>query len=223
MIPCFLFSGDTSLSFPHVREDTGEGVRMNKRIINPTLFGPVVIMWAGFNGYPRVVRVLLSKPGLSAEVQASQAYPDMHEASCMEIDAVASAINGLLEGNNIEIPLESADLDSCSAFQQSVLRAEHRIPRGSVSTYRFIAAHLGKPNGARAVGNALANNPFPLIVPCHRAIRSDGHLGGFQGGLQMKRALLEKEGIRFDGSGKVVCEKFHYQGIKPGKGNLPLR
>jgi alkylated DNA nucleotide flippase Atl1 len=50
-----------------------------------------------------------------------------------------------------------------------------------------------------AVGHALAANPFPIIIPCHRAIRSDGSLGGYQGGLAMKRSLLEREGIRFDG------------------------
>jgi methylated-DNA-[protein]-cysteine S-methyltransferase len=70
--------------------------------------------------------------------------------------------------------------------------------------------HLGKPNGVRAVGNALANNPFPLIVPCHRAIRSDCHLGGYQGGLEMKRALLTKEGISFDSVGRVKCSRLHY-------------
>ena len=71
--------------------------------------------------------------------------------------------------------------------------------------------YLGKSNGARAVGNALANNPFPLIVPCHRAIRSDRHLGGYQGGLEMKRALLETEGIAFDKAGRVKCPLFHYK------------
>jgi methylated-DNA-[protein]-cysteine S-methyltransferase len=90
------------------------------------------------------------------------------------------------------------------------LRAEHAIPRGSVSTYGLIAAHVGVPGGARAVGNALAGNPFPLIVPCHRAIRSDLHLGGFQSGAEMKMALLEKEGIKFDSTGRVICKRLHY-------------
>jgi len=71
---------------------------------------------------------------------------------------------------------------------------------------------LGKQNGARAVGNALANNPFPLIVPCHRAIRADRQLGGYQGGLQMKLGLLKNEGIAFDDAGRVVCTRFHYEG-----------
>lgn len=117
----------------------------------------------------------------------------------------------LLEGASIDFSLDIADLDLCGEFQQRVLRAEHAIPRGAVSTYKLIAAHLGVPDGARAVGNALAQNPFPLIVPCHRAIRSDRKLGGYQGGLEMKRALLAKEGITFDGSGRVQCSRFHYE------------
>jgi methylated-DNA-[protein]-cysteine S-methyltransferase len=92
-----------------------------------------------------------------------------------------------------------------------VLLAEYRILRGSVSTYKLIAKHLGKQNGARAVGNALAANPFPVIVPCHRAIRSDRHLGGYQGGLAMKRALLYQESIQFDSAGRVICNHFHYE------------
>jgi methylated-DNA-[protein]-cysteine S-methyltransferase len=84
---------------------------------------------------------------------------------------------------------------------------EYSIPRGKISTYARIAAALGMPRGARAVGYSLANNPFPLVIPCHRAVRSDGTLGGFQGGLSMKRALLECEGIPFTVSGRVDWER----------------
>ena len=86
-------------------------------------------------------------------------------------------------------------LDCCSKFQQKVLRAVSGIPRGKVSTYQLIAKQIGKPKAARAVGRALANNPFPLIIPCHRVICSNGSLGGYQGGLKMKLTLLKKEGI----------------------------
>jgi methylated-DNA-[protein]-cysteine S-methyltransferase len=180
-------------------------------IIKPTPFGPVGVFWRGFDGSPRIVRVLLSTPELSAQDQSAGLYPGSRASSCAEIDSVAAGIKALLEGEDIRFPLSIADLRSCSAFQRSVLRAEHQIPRGRVGTYQLIAAQLGKPNGARAVGNALANNPFPLIVPCHRAIRSDRHLGGYQGGLDMKRALLEKEGIVFDDVGRVTTARFFYQ------------
>jgi len=137
-------------------------------------------------------------------------YPDSQAFSCKLVEHLADSIKGLLEGDKIEFSLDVADFRLCTGFQQNVLRAEHRIPRGSISTYRLIAEYLGKKNGARAVGNALASNPFPLIVPCHRAIRSDRHLGGYQGGLEMKRALLEKEGIFLDSAGKVTCSQFYY-------------
>jgi methylated-DNA-[protein]-cysteine S-methyltransferase len=69
---------------------------------------------------------------------------------------------------------------------------------------------VGASGGARAVGNALAGNPFPIIVPCHRTIRSGFHLGCFGGGTAMKRALLEREGIHFDKAGKVICHSLYY-------------
>jgi methylated-DNA-[protein]-cysteine S-methyltransferase len=101
-------------------------------------------------------------------------------------------------------------MDLCSAFQQKVLHAEHAIPRGRVSTYRLIARRLGDANAARAVGTALATNPFPIVIPCHRAIRSDGALGGFQGGLKMKGALLRMEGIVFRNRDHVAARDFFY-------------
>ena len=183
---------------------------MNKKIIKPTPFGTVCVVWSISSKFPRIVHVLLSRPGLSAENQASELYPDSRKYSCAEIDTLAVSIKAYLEGEDIEFSLNIADLSLCPPFQQSVLRAQYAIPRGSVSSYGLVAAHVGVPGGARAVGNALAGNPFPLIVPCHRAIRSDLHLGGFQSGTEMKRTLLEKEGIIFDEAGRVICKRLHY-------------
>ena len=66
------------------------------------------------------------------------------------------------------------------------------------------------PNSARAVGGALARNPFPIIIPCHRAIKSNGELSGFRGGLKMKRALLELEGVEFSQDGRVITNRIYY-------------
>jgi methylated-DNA-[protein]-cysteine S-methyltransferase len=191
---------------------------MNKTIIQSTPFGSVGVIWTDLNDNPKIVRILLSSPGSSAEDQVSRVYPNLNASSCAEIDDIANAIEGLLEGEEIEFSLDVTDLSLCTEFQRLVLRAEHGIPRGSVSTYRLIAEYLGKRNGARAVGNALAHNPFPLIVPCHRAIRSDRYLGGYQGGLEMKRALLGREGISFDNAGRVTCAHFHYETIVSSRG-----
>lgn len=185
----------------------------NRKIIKPTHCGTVCIVWSVSNKIPRIVRVLLSKPGLPAEGQASELYPDSRISSCAEIDAVAAAINAHLEGEDVLFSLDIVDFTLCSPFQQSVLRATYSIPRGSVSTYRLISAYVGIPDGARAVGNVMACNPFPLIVPCHRVIRSDRHIGGYGGGIEMKRALLEKEGVNFNRTGMVICKRLHYGSI----------
>jgi methylated-DNA-[protein]-cysteine S-methyltransferase len=192
---------------------------MKRKILHSTPFGPVGIMWADLKGVPRIVRVILSKPGLSAEDRAAGLYPDSLMGSCKEVDDIAAGIRGFLEGDEIGFSLKAADLSVCTAFQQRVLRAEHGIPRGKVSSYKHIAGHLGKSRGARAVGNALATNPFPIIVPCHRAIRSDRHLGGYQGGVDMKQALLEMEGHFFDDAGRVTCVQFHYMRVDNERAN----
>jgi len=183
---------------------------MNVTIVRPTPFGPVALVWSDADGSPVIFRVLLSKPGSPAPAQAAGLFPDARPASCRKIDAVAASIREFLAGRDIVFPLAVAALATRSPFQQAVLRAEHAIPRGNVSTYGLISRHLGDRNAARAVGQALATNPFPLIVPCHRAVRTDGSLGGFQGGPAMKRALLEMEGVEFDRAGRVAVPWFHY-------------
>lgn len=152
----------------------------------------------------------LSKPGLSAVQIVKASFSDAISSSCSVIDKHADQIEAFLRGNDVLFSLDIIRLDLCSKFQQKVLRAEHGIPRGSVSTYKRIAKHLGEPFGARAVGTALATNPFPVIIPCHRAVRTDRTLGGYQGGLEMKRALLEVEGVGFDEAGCVATENVFY-------------
>ena len=80
-------------------------------------------------------------------------------------------------------------------FAGEVLRATSRIPFGSVSSYREIAAAAGSANAYRAAGNALGSNPIPIVVPCHRVLHAGGGLGGYTGGLERKRYLLRLEGV----------------------------
>lgn len=78
-------------------------------------------------------------------------------------------------------------------FALRTLRAVRRVPFGEVTTYSALAERVGAPRGARAVGNALGSNPIPIVVPCHRVLRSDGSLGGYSGGIQRKVELLALE------------------------------
>ena len=88
-----------------------------------------------------------------------------------------------------ELPLAP----QATAFQRKVLEALQAIPYGETRTYKDIAAVIGRPKAVRAVGAANANNPIPIIIPCHRVVGSDGSLTGFGGGLDAKRKLLRLE------------------------------
>ena len=90
-----------------------------------------------------------------------------------------------------------------TVFQQKVYYIVEKIPCGKVSTYREIARILGNPGSARAVGNALNKNLRPDKIPCHRVIKSDRKPGGYRLGPKKKRALLKKEGIKFDKYDKI--------------------
>jgi methylated-DNA-[protein]-cysteine S-methyltransferase len=167
-------------------------------------------MWHVHEKRPKIFRVVLSLPRSSASARVYSFFPNLTDGSCREIDEVSERIAAFLSGEGGEFSLDAVRIDLCSDFQKKILRAEHGIPRGYVSTYQRLAAHVGTPKGARAVGTCLANNPFPLIIPCHRVIRSDAALGGYQGGAAMKRELLRMEGVSVSGDGNVVEGRFFY-------------
>jgi len=98
--------------------------------------------------------------------------------------------------------------DGFSGFQRRVLGITSKIPSGQVTTYRNIAIAIGRPKSHRAVGNVLARNPFPILIPCHRVVRSDLSLGGYSGphGKKIKERLLRLEGVEFS-KGRVM-ERF---------------
>ncbi len=84
-------------------------------------------------------------------------------------------------------------------FQKKVWTAISKIPKGKVITYKELAKKIGRPLAVRAVGNAVGANPYPITIPCHRVIKTDGSLGGYsgKGGVKTKLKLLRKEGIDF--------------------------
>jgi O-6-methylguanine DNA methyltransferase len=107
---------------------------------------------------------------------------------------LAQAIARRLDGDRrVRLPL---DLRGHSAFEQDVWRKALDIPRGEVRPYGWVAAEIGRPRAVRAVGTALGHNPVPLIVPCHRVVRTDGSIGQYSlGGPDNKRTILAAEGL----------------------------
>lgn len=131
-------------------------------------------------------RVAAHSPG--AEERKSGKSPAVRAAAHLGKVLAGKADAGELLGD-IEWP-------KGTAFQLAVLRACSKIPRGKVLSYGELARKAGYPGCARAAGTVMATNPLSLVIPCHRVVRSDGSVGQYGGGPEMKRRLLEQEGAR---------------------------
>ena len=107
-------------------------------------------------------------------------------------DGLAERLKVYFSGRKETFP-DKLDLSGASLFQRKVWEITRLIPYGETRSYLWIAKQIKKPMVVRAVGQALSKNPLPVIVPCHRVIASDGRLGGFSGGIEMKRSLLRLE------------------------------
>ncbi len=99
-----------------------------------------------------------------------------------------------------------------SNLAERVYRFTSQIPKGKVTTYGAIAKKLGKPRASRAVGRILGANPHPIVVPCHRVVRSDGGLGGYTSprGIKMKIELLTNEGVEIE-DGRIDLSRFLFK------------
>jgi methylated-DNA-[protein]-cysteine S-methyltransferase len=135
--------------------------------------------------------------------QPAAAFEDMHlrrtgvkpvrgdiPASC--IQAVRQAAAGRAFD---AVPM---DISCLGGFHRKVLKALQQVPRGEVRNYAWLARRVGNPKAARAVGNAMARNPIPILIPCHRVVPSTGGTGNYGLGKEMKRDLLRREGVDVD-------------------------
>ncbi|HXS72123.1 MAG TPA: methylated-DNA--[protein]-cysteine S-methyltransferase [Patescibacteria group bacterium] len=157
--------------------------------IDESPLGPLVVAWNGVG----VVSVDLA--GDQEAFEARHLVATGRQAIAAEVPTrLANAIARRLDGDRrVRIPL---DLRGHTGFEQDVWRKALEIPRGEVRPYGWIAAEIGRPKAVRAVGTALGHNPVPLIVPCHRVVRSDGFIGQYSlGGPHNKRAVLTEEGL----------------------------
>jgi len=134
---------------------------------------------------------------LEAIMQGGRFLPALGDRMVELVDGWLANVEGQLtrfySGKKVPfgIPLDWFGL---TAWQRRVLEEVAGIPWGETRSYAWLADRLGNPAAARAVGSAVARNPFPPVVPCHRVIKADGSLGGYGGGQRLKRTLLEREG-----------------------------
>ena len=112
------------------------------------------------------------------------------------LDLVRRELDEYFAGRRRDFDL-ATDLSPVPAFQRQVLRELARVPFGQVTTYGALAAKVGKPRAARAIGGAMNRNPIPIVLPCHRVVGANGKLTGYAGGLDRKEALLRLEGVTF--------------------------
>jgi methylated-DNA-[protein]-cysteine S-methyltransferase len=140
-----------------------------------------------------LVRIAYASEGLDTVLQslATRISPRILLAP-RRLDAAAAQLDDYFAGRrrSFQLPL---DLRLSTGFRRSVLDHLRDIAYGTTESYATVAAATGHATAVRAVGSACATNPLPVVVPCHRVLRSDGSLGGYLGGLAVKRALLDLE------------------------------
>ena len=164
------------------------------------------VVWEYRNKKAKIRRIYLpaSKSKLLSQIRGD--FPAIKQPECKIKNGADRLIAELYKGKKGKVILSMMDMEKLRAFQRQVLQQACRISRGKVATYSGLAEKVGKPGAARAVGTVMANNPFPIMIPCHRVIRADGTLGGFGGGLKMKKKMLKSEDVKIDSRQRVGAE-----------------
>jgi len=170
-------------------------------------FGDVGIVWVREKDSPLIIRVVLPQNDMSTTDMIRKDFPDAKEGLHKNLEKTCGSISVFLDGACVNFSMKFVGINRCRDFQRRVLLETMRIPRGSVSSYGRLAKMISAPGAARAVGSALAENPFPVIIPCHRVVKSDGSVGQFGGGTEVKKALLHLEGVETDNKGKIASQR----------------
>ncbi|MBI2909858.1 MAG: methylated-DNA--[protein]-cysteine S-methyltransferase [Chloroflexi bacterium] len=149
--------------------------------------------WVGVAGdSDGLHRTSLPQESRKAAFEALRVSPIEPEADPSFFGDLLDRLRQYFEGRPVAFPDRLA-IPNCSPFKAALWRFTRSIPYGETRSYRWLAAQAGNPLACRAAGRAMAENPWPIVVPCHRVIGSAGDLRGFGGGLDMKRRLLELE------------------------------
>ena len=142
-----------------------------------------------------LVGLTLPQPSEAAALQWLQEQYGPGEADDGRLAGLKARLRAYYRGESVSFDDQPLDVRGGTEFQRRVWEATRAIPRGETRTYGQLARDVGSPGAARAVGQAMARNPWPIIVPCHRVVGHDGRLTGFGGGLKMKHRLLEMEAV----------------------------
>jgi O-6-methylguanine DNA methyltransferase len=174
-----------------------------------TVLGEVFVAWNG-NG------VSAASPSRSAEEFEAWFSKDIGRplvVSAPPVDLAAKIEDELSGRRRLRF-----DLRGLTEFEQAVLRKAREIPYGEVRPYSWVAREIGHPTAVRAVGTALANNPIPYFIPCHRVIRADGVIGNYSaGGPEAKRNILNLEGVRLNRLQELARAGVRYEGVRSTK------
>jgi methylated-DNA-[protein]-cysteine S-methyltransferase len=168
---------------------------MNGTHVFPSDLGWFAIVWNG----EQVKQLTFGHPSAAAAIASMDVdgFVETNSNSAPKwVAELAERLQSYAAGNDERFDDVPLDLSHLTAFQNRIVRACRKISRGRVRTYGELAAVAGAEGAARAVGNCMAKNRFPIIVPCHRVVGSAGSLGGFSArdGISMKRRMLEMEG-----------------------------
>lgn len=174
-----------------------------------TVLGPVYVAW-NRNGVSAAARMASAeefeqwfRKDVGRQLTPAAAPPDLAEKITDELDGRRRL---------------RFDLRGLTPFEQAVLRKTLEIPRGQVRPYGWIAREIGHPAAVRAVGTALANNPIPYFIPCHRVVRTDGKIGNYGGGgPEAKRSILTLEGVQLKRLQDFAQRGYRYEGVRTTK------
>lgn len=149
-----------------------------------------------------------ARPGALRRKLARELGGESEAVPAPAIAAIVEAMQRLLAGEHVDLRDVPLDLTPIDDFRRRVYAVTRAIAPGRVLTYGAVAERVGADGSARAVGQALGANPFPIVVPCHRVVATNGGLGGFSapGGVTMKRRLLAIEDARLDGPADLFDE-----------------
>jgi methylated-DNA-[protein]-cysteine S-methyltransferase len=168
-------------------------------VLFPTAVGTCAVVWRGETvigaAFPEATEA-------ATRARLLRRFPDAEEAEpAGPVTEAIGLIRRLLAGEKVDLSPIAIDLGAADDFERRVYAAATAIPRGEVRTYGEVAAAIGSPGSARAVGAALGRNPIPIIVPCHRVLASGGRSGGFSapGGTATKFRMLAIEGAKRPG------------------------